>query len=302
MNKLNLHKFHLPQNPIFIVGYPRSGTTLLQRLLVTQQGLYSFPETHYFSIIEKHLQSDDQDNIVPPCLDTVYQLIYEKMKFELTKKEKDSFFKAAKNKKLTSKYIFEYITARFLLLQYSGINQKTPWRWIEKTPTHANFLDSILGMYPSAQVIHVLRHPVPAIFSRKFKLPFDKEKPVTKLAHAWNRLEENMQKSKQKYTSSIHTTRYEDLIQQMEAELKIIAGFLNIRFDPSLIVKLSQDKVNDPLILPFETWKQIDKNQTIKNTNTSYKYRIDQKDVDAIEGIVGQKMNKHGYYSYFNNE
>ena len=38
-------------SPIFIVGYPRSGTTLLQSMLYTQKNIYSFPETHFFTKI-----------------------------------------------------------------------------------------------------------------------------------------------------------------------------------------------------------------------------------------------------------
>ncbi len=42
---------HLSQNPIFVVGYPRSGTTLLQALMATQGNLATFPETHFFSTV-----------------------------------------------------------------------------------------------------------------------------------------------------------------------------------------------------------------------------------------------------------
>ena len=36
------------ERPIFIVGCPRSGTTLLQCLIATQKGVVTFPETHFF--------------------------------------------------------------------------------------------------------------------------------------------------------------------------------------------------------------------------------------------------------------
>ena len=39
---------------IFIVGCPRSGTTLLQSLLAAHPQIHSFPETHFFpNTIEK---------------------------------------------------------------------------------------------------------------------------------------------------------------------------------------------------------------------------------------------------------
>ena len=33
---------------VFIVGCPRSGTTLLQAMLASHETVYSFPETHFF--------------------------------------------------------------------------------------------------------------------------------------------------------------------------------------------------------------------------------------------------------------
>ena len=39
-------------SPIFIVGFPRSGTTLLQTMVSTQKNILSFPETQFFNIYE----------------------------------------------------------------------------------------------------------------------------------------------------------------------------------------------------------------------------------------------------------
>ena len=55
----------LPQNPVFIVGNGRSGTTLLQSLLATQNGVYSFPETHFFSHVYPLLESDSGGFLAP---------------------------------------------------------------------------------------------------------------------------------------------------------------------------------------------------------------------------------------------
>ena len=61
-------KENLSQNPIFIVGFPRSGTTLLQSLLCTQKGVVSFPETHFFDIIAKTIKTTSNDVIEKNCL------------------------------------------------------------------------------------------------------------------------------------------------------------------------------------------------------------------------------------------
>ena len=296
-----MYKFNikLPQDPIFIVGYPRSGTTLLQILLLTQPGFYSFPETHYFSVVEKSVQFDEMGNILPSCLGKVFEKIYEKMEFRFTKEEIENLYQTAEEKKLTSKFVFEFIVTRFLLQQNPGIERDTCWRWIEKTPTHANFLERILKIYPKAQIVHILRHPVPAIFSRKFKFPFNKETPLQKLAHDWNHIVENVQRCKEKFPEYIYTLRYEDLVKNMGKELKAIVAFLNISFDFTLISNIKQSQTAEPFILPSETWKLEDKNYYIANTNDTYKNRISKADAETIESIVGEKMKKFHYSPYF---
>jgi hypothetical protein len=292
----------LPQDPVFIVGYPRSGTTLLQRLLVTQPGIFSFRETHYFTIIEKHhIQCDERGNILPSCLDTVFEKINEKMEFQFAAEEKEAFYQRAESRELTSKDLFESIVIRFLL-QQPGIagNGSVSFRWIEKTPTHANFLDRIFEFYPAARALHIVRHPVPAIFSRKLKFPFNRETPLEKLARGWNRLVENVERFKEMFPGHIYTLKYEDLVKNLEKELKPAVDFLNIPFDFTLIagIKQKQASSSESFILPSEPWKVADRNREVVNTNDAYKDIITPSDAEIIEEIVRKNMEKHGYTSW----
>ena len=40
--------------PIFIVGFPRSGTTLAQKLVAQHLVIPTLPETHFFEFLEGH--------------------------------------------------------------------------------------------------------------------------------------------------------------------------------------------------------------------------------------------------------
>ena len=57
----------LNQEPIFVVGYPRSGTTLLQTKLMTQKEIISLPETHFYTIVRSKLRVTD-DRVDPQLL------------------------------------------------------------------------------------------------------------------------------------------------------------------------------------------------------------------------------------------
>lgn len=69
----------LRQDPIFVVGYPRSGTTLLQSLLATQADLFSLPEVHFFYIVRQKLVVKD-DRIQPECLEATIETIRERVR------------------------------------------------------------------------------------------------------------------------------------------------------------------------------------------------------------------------------
>lgn len=288
--------FVLPQNPIFIVGYPRSGTTLLQRLLLTQPGFYSFLETHYFNVVEKSVQFDEKENIHPSCLGRVFEKIYEKMEFRFTPQEIETFHRLADEKKLSSKNLFEFIVTRFLLKQ-PGIDSSASFRWIEKTPYHANFLNRIVKFYPDVQILHIIRHPVPAIFSRKRKFPYNRQTPVSILAKHWNNIHKNIERFKEKFPGYIYTLRYEDLVKEKKKELGAIGNFLNMNFDFSSISKVEQ--ISKTLILPSEVWKLEDRNKNFENTNETYRDIITKTDAALVETIVMKKMKKYGYSPYF---
>ena len=54
MNQLN-------DSPIFIVGIPRSGTTLLSNLLNATKEIYFPEETHFYQVIEKFYHNQKSD-------------------------------------------------------------------------------------------------------------------------------------------------------------------------------------------------------------------------------------------------
>jgi hypothetical protein len=289
----------LPQDPIFIVGYPRSGTTLLQRLLCAQPGIFSFPETHYFCVVEKQMKVDENENILPSCMDKVFEKVHEKMGFQFTREESIELSGLAQEKNLTSRKFFEYIVCRFLIDLHPIVERISSFRWIEKTPNHALFIDRIIEFYPKAKALHIIRHPAPAVFSRKLKFPFNRETPLSELADRWNRMLEKVEHFIELFPGYIHTLRYEDLVGDINKEMTSASDFLQIPFDTNLISSTEQDRISSAMILPSEPWKWEDVNREMANTNDVYKNRITREDAAVIEEITLKNMKRYGYMSYF---
>jgi len=287
----------LPQDPVFIVGYPRSGTTLLQRFLVMQPGFHSLPETHYFSVIERRLHLGEKEQIAPSELDVLLQAVVEKMETRLAEGEIRLLAMAAERCRLTSKMAFEFLVSR--LLTPAPPRRKlflgASWRWIEKTPSHANFLRRVLLLYPRAQVIHVLRHPVPAILSRRRKFPFNRETPLERMAAAWHQMMGNVELSRRQFPGRILSLRYEDLVADADTGLRAVEAFLHAAFGPGRLCLAGRSEADERLILPSETWKLGDQTDEIVNTNDQYRSQADPADIERIESVVGERMREYGY-------
>jgi hypothetical protein len=285
----------LPQDPVFIVGYPRSGTTLLQRFLVAQAGFYSFPETHFFSVAAKRIQPAEVGHVSPADLGVLLAAMIEKTGFRISEEDRADLARTAQRDELSMKNVFELMVSRLLAPQFGQKPPSAAWRWVEKTPTHANFLECILPLYPEAQVLHIVRHPVPAIASRRSKFPFNRETPLEQLAHAWNRLDENVSRGRALFPASIISLRYEDLVADARKELAAVGAFLRMPWDMERLNLPRGEAGLASLALPSEAWKLEDSARDVVNTNESYRESLPAADVERIESIVGERMRQHGY-------
>ena len=69
------------KKPVFIVGVPRSGTTLVQGILCKTKEYFPMPETHFFAraaygLPEDHLNQKDRKRIQHKLLKKSKTLIY----------------------------------------------------------------------------------------------------------------------------------------------------------------------------------------------------------------------------------
>jgi hypothetical protein len=193
--------------------------------------------------------------------------------------------------------LFEIIIVHLLLARGLNFEKKPPFRWIEKTPTHANYIERILEFYPDVQILHIVRHPVPAIFSRKIKFPFNKETPIEILSKRWNSLQQNVERFKNRYPNTVLTLRYEDLVKNMNRQLETITDYLRISYKPTSFQCGAREAQS--LILSSEIWKQTDLKKGGANTNETYKNMITKEDAEFVEKITATQMRRYGYRPFF---
>lgn len=151
------------QGPIFVVGVPRSGTTVFSLKLASAAGIAMAPETHFMPEVYRHLKKLDltQDASVETVLASFEKgrwfadlnLTVEAIKQEFIKCETRNWPK-----------LFDTILQLYAV--HHGANF-----YGEKTPGHYRYVKLLLEWFPQCRIIFMVRDPR-AIVSSNMNAPF----------------------------------------------------------------------------------------------------------------------------------
>ncbi len=194
-------------DPIFVLGAHRSGTTLLRRILNSHSRIYSPPESfylrHYYELLEDMASVGSLGSV----LDT------ESIETEI--------YNSA----------FKYIEAQRAL--------KGKARFAEKTPSYFKYFNTIKSAAPQrTQFVMIVRDPKDIVYSiveRGWRLHSNDE--LSNFEAAVHYVHTSFDKLSSIYLSdkSIHLIRYEDLVGDPEATTKALFSFLNEKWSPEVL-------------------------------------------------------------------
>jgi hypothetical protein len=281
------------QDPIFIVGYPRSGTTLVQALAAAQENIVSFNETHFFSTAGKFITAKD-DRVTADCIDTVVEKIRERLPF--SKNAHLHIKHLVQNNGLSVKMLFEIVVIDNLISRVEYKKLKNI-RWLEKTPYHVLFLDTIFRFYPRAQIIYVMRHPEKAIISRRKHFSFDNEAawPIEKHVHRWLQTVAAIEKFKKSHPNSVLIIRLEDITRDIDREMQKICDFLGITFKKSRVNNYKEIAKN--LVYPWEVWKDDVSKDISYSIASRENNHLPDPDKKKLLVMAGKELKTYGYDS-----
>jgi hypothetical protein len=218
------------KEPVFIAGMPRSGTTLLQGILCNTGIYFPMPETHFFSRVAYGLPETDFSD---KDRKQVLRLLIKKLKIEMDKNLVDELH--------SKKDMFEYI------IGFYNTNKKKTF--LEKTPRHIFFYHEILGYYPDAKFMCMIREPKNCV-SSVLAIPSKRKKSVIRIALLYNKISNAILKIRE--NRNVLVIRYEDLVDKTDAIIRNTCEFLNIPYNSALI-----DSVAAPsgIVTSHESWK-----------------------------------------------
>lgn len=265
---------------IFLISQPRSGSSLLQQLMLNSEVISSTPETwQMLSLIHTYKKNDIEDSYNPN---------YTAINFLDYLNSIDNGLEEFKNK------------IKELSLYFYNKKCSDSTFFLDKTPRYYHIINELYELFPNAKFIFLVRNPL-AVFSSildynfkgdyiKFLASSDR---VDDLFLAPKTINESIKKN-----SNHILVKYENLVSNSKAELTKLFAYLNI--------DLPQDLESYIVNSVFSNTNSIDTKSLKKHSGpelnylNSWKKTIDtsQKKKLAL-GYINKLANQHeDYFSY----
>ncbi len=269
-------------NPIFLVGCPRSGTTLLQQMLDAHPDIAIAPETHF--IRNFWLKREEYGDLVA---DTNYQILLRAIanipEFSEMELDWQTFYDAAQ--KLDRSY------AALLNLLLDQFRQRRNTEIVgEKTPNHLLYMQTLQTFFPQARFIHIVRDPRAVVNSWK-TVPWSTGS-IAGDADVWRRYMATARQAPPD-NGAIFTLHYEQLISTSEACLKKLCRFLDLSFDASMLDYYTHQskRVN----VNREPWKGNAVKPVNNKSLSRWQTELSTTEIATIEAVAGSEMCQLGY-------
>jgi hypothetical protein len=283
--------------PLFIIGSPRSGTSLLRLMLTCHKNIIIPPESHFFLWLEDKYGNWRQEN----GFDDFLEDLFNSTKFEtwgINRSELKNYLKkqsiSSYSDIIKSIYVFYGLINNKSDIQYWGDKNKL---WKEK-------LELIPEYFPNTKFVHIIRdgRDVACSFIElKHKQLTTKYAP--KLPHEIEEIAERWNVNINAIDSFLNGVnreevlelRYEDLVNDTESELSKIMKFLNLPFDPAM---LNYHKINkvvgyEPKI--FMSWKnKLNQKPDSKNIG-KYSEILTKDQIEIFEKKTLNILTRYGY-------
>ena len=230
------------QLPVFILGAPRSGTTLLEQIISSHPQIYGGGELRYLSRLAKKYSKSNPE-ITYPCR-------IKNLTTDNIKKESDDYLKMLK----------------------SLNNKEDTLRITDKMPHNYLYIGYIKILFPKAKIIHCIRNPLDTCLSIYFQaFSLDNQysfnlknignwyKDYLRLMEYWNGL----------FCDEILNVEYIDIVNNIDKAAKKIINYCELEWDDKCLEfydtkrdvrTASQWQVRQPIYrTSLDIWKNYDK-------------------------------------------
>jgi len=267
-------------NPVFIVGTPRSGTSLLRLLLNRHPDIGLCDETYFFYYVF-HRQRTFGDLKDPVKREFVVDRYLETDRARRLKLDMNSLRDTLIREGTDYRNLFAS-----LMKFYADFHDKKLYG--EKTPHHALEAELLCDLFPDCRLIHLVRDPRDVVASLQ-RMPWGSSS-ISANARLWVRCVTTVERCSEK--SNFLRVNYESLVSHPEPGLQRICTFLGTPYDENMLKSRSDDDADRWW---FEGARKPVSSSRIEKWRTEL--RPDQASI--VEWVAGDTMKMLGYQQSF---
>ncbi len=255
----------MPQ-PVFIVGFPRSGTTLIEQTLTVHPQIAAGDELPYIN---------DITQIMPRLLAS--PLAYPEALAELWMGDQRDGLNELR----------DYYLNR---AAKSGIFKEGAGFFTDKMPLNETHLGLISLLFPASPIIHVIRHPLDvllSVYSNHLTHGFFCAAQMESIAQHYNLVADLILHYRSNLSMRYLPVRYEDVVVDQETNVRKILDFIGVAFDPRCLSFEQNTRYARTASYAQVTEKLYDRSR--------YRYRPYIKQLEPVLEVLRPAIERLGY-------
>jgi hypothetical protein len=271
--------------PIFVLGCPRSGTTLLQLMLHAHPRIAIPPETRFVitSYEARNTFGDLREEprrraLASSIVDQRQTLFYD---LGLDAREVlDEIVAGPPTLGSAIGIVFRAYAARF----------GKP-RWGDKRPGYYQYIPALLRMFPDAQIVHLIRDGRDCVASLQTMPWFTQD--VYAAVCTWTEAIDSGRRAARRLPADTYfELRYEDLVADPPARLAELCDFLGEEYDPAMA---EPHKIAGSTIPERKTWHADTQRAVMAAPSGTWQDRLQPWEIALCETAMASRLRALGY-------
>ena len=268
--------------PVFIIGCPRSGTTMLASQLGAAPGCVVLPEMHYVSWL---LEAEVSEPVNARAL---YQRLLADFSFRALRMDYQyqDFARSLQSADRRER-VFSIIR---VWLSKQG-RAASASHWIEHSPINRERVLRLMRLFPDAKFIHIVRDPRAVYVSMNQMAMWNTHDPL-RLAKFWSNAVSRCALHAADFPLQIAEVRYEDYVADPAQQLLRLADFVGVQMNETMLF-------GGAVPLPKFTQKQhaLTTGPAVKDKTSEWKVRIKPREAEVIAAFCHPWMTHYAYLS-----
>jgi hypothetical protein len=270
--------------PVFIVGAPRSGTTLMAVLLDRHSNIAIGPETQFFTEFIPRYWAETTPKTHDELVDSA--LAFKRIAdFNF---DRGQLFRHFQQYELTVANLLRSI------MEVHAIRSSKS-RPGEKSPQHLQHIPVILEGFPEAKIICVLRDGrdvVRSLVEAPWAIP-NNPRRLRLFCLRWNdAVEQTLHYQRTLSSNQFTTVKFEDVLRQPKQELERLCNFLGETFEETQL-----EPAQPSSVIPGweKQWKSKAGEMLDPGRIEAWRHAADQKQIWVMNSMMGPLLERMGY-------